>query len=60
MYVRGFHRGIMSTDLDVQMEDLTIEAEENEELCLDDELIEESNKFELCLVGKFLTEKTST
>lgn len=34
-----------------------IEDEENEELVFDDEVEEESNKFDFCLVDRFLTEK---
>lgn len=44
-------------DIDVQMAEMDIEAEENEELCFDEEVEETSNKFELCLIGRFLTEK---
>lgn len=44
-------------DLDVQMAELDITNEENEELIFDDEVQEDGNKFELCLVGRFLTEK---
>lgn len=42
--------------LNILMADLDISNEENEELVLDAE-IEENNRFELCLVGRFLTEK---
>lgn len=44
-------------DIDVQMAELDIDAEENDELCFDEEIEEVSNRFELCLVGRFLTEK---
>lgn len=44
-------------DLDAQMADMDIEAEENEELCFDEEVEELSNKFDLCLVRRLLTEK---
>lgn len=49
----------MSTvkDIDNQVASLDIDNEENEELCFDGEGEEESNKFKMCLVGKFLTEK---
>lgn len=40
------------------MSDLDIANEENEELVLDVEGEESANRFELCLVGKFLTEKS--
>lgn len=43
--------------LDVLMEELDISNEENEELVFDEEVEEIGNKFELCLVGRFLTEK---
>lgn len=44
------------------MAELDIDGKENEELCFDGDLEEESNKFEsnkfeFCLVGRFLTEK---
>lgn len=44
-------------DLDALMTDLDISNEENEELVFDEEFEEESNRFELCLVGRLLTEK---
>lgn len=44
-------------NLDVMMSDLDISNVENEELVFEEGLEEESNKFELCLVGRFLTEK---
>lgn len=44
-------------EIDDQMAGLDIENEENEELCFDDIVEEDTNKFELCLVGEFLTEK---
>ena len=37
---------------------INIEDEENEELIFDDDVVEDSNKFDLCLVGRFLTEKS--
>lgn len=43
-------------DLDEQMADLGIEEEENEELVFDED-VEEINKYELCLVGRFLSDK---
>lgn len=39
------------------MADLDITNVENEELVFDEEFEETGNRFELCLVGKFLTEK---
>ncbi|KAL8096581.1 hypothetical protein AgCh_037515 [Apium graveolens] len=44
-------------NLDVMMTDLDISNEENEEMVFDEEFEEENNRFELCLVGRFLTEK---
>lgn len=44
-------------EIDRQMESLDIADEENEELVFD-ENVEEVNKYELCLVGRFLSEKT--
>lgn len=44
-------------DIEMQMEDMDIENEENEELVFGDEIEEEKNRFDLCLVGRFLTEK---
>lgn len=47
----------MMEDINEQMAGLDIDAEENEELCFDGEVEEDANKFELCLVGRFLTKK---
>lgn len=44
-------------NIDVLMSDLDITNKENKELILDVECEEAGNRFELCLVGKFLTEK---
>lgn len=44
-------------DIEMQMADLDISNEENEELAFDDGVEEEINRFELCMVGRFLTEK---
>lgn len=44
-------------EIDIQMAGMDIENEENEELVFDDDVEEVTNKFELCLVGRFLTEK---
>lgn len=46
-----------SNDIVMQMADLDIDNEENEELVFDEGMEEEVNRFELCLVGRFLTEK---
>lgn len=45
-------------DIEMQFTDLDIENEENDELLLDEGVEEEINRFELCLVGRFLTEKS--
>lgn len=45
-------------NINEQLAGINIEDEENEELIFDDELVEDSNKFELCLVGRFVTEKS--
>ncbi|WOH00918.1 hypothetical protein DCAR_0520294 [Daucus carota subsp. sativus] len=45
------------SDIEMGLATMDIEAEENEELCFDGEIEEEANRFELCLVGRFLTEK---
>lgn len=44
-------------DIEVQLADLDIDNEENEELVIDDGVEENVNRFDLCLVGRFLTEK---
>lgn len=41
----------------MQLAELDIENEENEELTFEEGVEEEHNRFELCLVGRFLTEK---
>lgn len=43
-------------DIEMQLKDLDIDNEENEELILEGD-VEDVNRFELCLVEKFLTEK---
>ena len=40
-----------------QLENLNVEDEENEDLVFEGDIVEENNKYELCLVGRFLTEK---
>lgn len=45
-------------NLNELMTELDITYEENEELVFDEELEENDNRFELCLVGRFLTEKS--
>lgn len=44
-------------DLDDQLADLNIEEEENEDFIFDEGMEEQLNRYELCLVGRFLTEK---
>lgn len=44
-------------DIDMQMADLDIDNEENDQLFIDDGVENNVNRFELCLVGRFLTEK---
>lgn len=45
-------------DIESQMASLDIEEEENESFVLEEDVEEGSNRYELCLVGRFLTEKT--
>lgn len=45
-------------DIDVQMANLDIDEEENESFVLDGDTEGGINRYELCLVGRFLTEKT--
>ncbi|WOG95663.1 hypothetical protein DCAR_0414990 [Daucus carota subsp. sativus] len=45
-------------DLSVHMSSLAIDEEENVALVIEGNVDEESNKYELCAVGRFLTEKT--
>ena len=42
----------------MQLAGINIEDEENEELILYDDVVGDSNKFDLGLVGRFLTEKS--
>lgn len=44
-------------DINARMASMGIEDEENSELVFDEEAEDQSNKFETCLVGRFLTEK---
>lgn len=44
-------------ELDDQLADLNIEEEENEDFSFEGEVEEQINKYDLCLVGRFLTEK---
>lgn len=44
-------------DMHHRMADLRIEDEENESFVLDGDVEEEVNRFDLCLVGRLLTEK---
>lgn len=40
-----------------QLADLSVEEAENEDLVFDEDVEEAINKYDLCLVGRFLTEK---
>lgn len=44
-------------NLDQRMAGLGIEEEENESFCFEDDVEENVNRYELCLVGRLLTEK---
>lgn len=44
-------------NIDEQLAHLNVEDEENEDLIFEGDVEEEVNKYELCLVGRFLTEK---
>lgn len=45
-------------DIEMRLADIDIENEENEELVIEEGCEEDTNRFELCLVGRFLTEKS--
>lgn len=45
-------------DINERMAEMDMEEEENAELIFDDEAEDVSNKFETCLVGRFLTDKS--
>lgn len=44
-------------DLNDQMKGLDIDDEENTEFVFDDVVEEATNKYDMCLMGRFLTEK---
>lgn len=44
-------------DIEMELAELDIKNEENEELVFDEGVEKEDNRFELCLVGRFLSEK---
>lgn len=44
-------------DINEQMAGMNIEDEENEQIIFDEGVEEATNKFEMCLVGRFLSEK---
>lgn len=44
-------------DIEMRLAEMDIENEENEELEFEEEVEEEINRFELCLLGRSLTEK---
>ncbi|KAL8106742.1 hypothetical protein AgCh_023488 [Apium graveolens] len=56
--VRVFYFSPSMEDIEMNLAELDIANEENEELSLDEGVEEEINRFELCLVGRFLTEKS--
>lgn len=45
-------------EMDEQMASLGIEEEKNENFTFEGDVKEEVNRYELCLVGRFLTEKS--
>lgn len=45
-------------DLDEHISNLNIEEEENKAIIFDNEVVEEGNKYELCVVVRFLTERS--
>lgn len=47
----------MYQDVDVQLSAFDIEDEENEDFVFEGEVEEETNKYELCLIDRFLTKK---
>lgn len=44
-------------DMSVRMSSLEIDEEKNVVFVIEGDVDEESNKYELCVVGRFLTEK---
>lgn len=44
-------------DIEEHMIDLNIENEENEGFVIEGDIEEKINKYELCLIGRFVTEK---
>lgn len=44
-------------NIEDQFANLNVEDEENEDLTFEGDIEEEVNKYELCLIGRFLTEK---
>ena len=44
-------------DVEMQLANIDIDNEENEELVFEEGVEQETNRFDLCLVGRFLTEK---
>ncbi|XP_074327248.1 uncharacterized protein LOC141696272 [Apium graveolens] len=49
---------VSGEDIDYRMASLEIDEEENEAFVLDGDVDEKANKYELCLVGRLLTEKS--
>lgn len=56
-YESFFSSLVTADDIEMQMADLDIDYKENEELVFDKGVEKEVNKFELCMVGRLLTEK---
>lgn len=46
-------------DIEMQLADLDIDKEDNESFVFEEDAEEVTNKYELCLVGRFLTKKNS-
>lgn len=44
-------------NIEEQLTEMNIEEEENEGFAFEEDIVENVNKYELCLVGRFLTEK---
>lgn len=44
-------------DIEMQLGDLDIDKEDNESFVFEEDVEEVTNKYEFCLVGRFLTEK---
>lgn len=49
---------VVNQDIDQQMAELEIDKEENEGFVLEGDIEENINKYDMCLVGRLLTEKS--